>query len=96
MTDRKEYIDKLAGQLKEWDNEIESIETKAKTKALITKDYFDEQLSEMKAKREIFAEKLSRMKESGDNAWVELKNGIEKAGNELKESAVKAREIIMQ
>ena len=29
MADRKAFIDKLAAQLKEWDDEIEKLETKA-------------------------------------------------------------------
>jgi hypothetical protein len=86
MVDRKEYIDKISTQLKEWDSEIENIELKAKNSADNTKIKFDNGISEIKRQKNEFENKLTELKESTGDAWLEIKNGLEKIELDLRET----------
>lgn len=82
--DRKAYIDKLAGQLKEWDAELEKMEAKTqKAKADIKADY-ESKIEELREKKEVAQNKLKEVKSASEDSWEELKSGAEDAFNDMK------------
>lgn len=89
---REEYIDKLAAQLKEWSSKIDEVETKARAAGSDMKAGYEDQIRQLKDKREVAAQKLQELKSSSAEAWVALKAGADAAWAELKSAMAAARE----
>lgn len=95
MDDRKIYIEKLASQLKTWDDDIKKFETKAKNSASNVRSQIESKISEMRIKKTKFEKQFNELKNSGGDAWKEIKSGIEKAENNMKDSVINAKEKFM-
>lgn len=88
MEDRQIYIDKMAAQLKEWDAEIRKMEAKADAAKADLKTDYQQQISELRRKKQEAQKKLTQIQEAGEGAWDELKDGLEQSWKTL-ESSVK-------
>ncbi len=85
MEDRKEYIDKFARQLKQWDSDIQVMQEKIKNYASNTKIDLQKQLNNLESQRNILKIKLDKMKDANDEIWKDLREGAEKGWAELKD-----------
>lgn len=92
MTDRKMYIDKFAGKLKEYDSEIEKLENKARDLLGEAKSKINEGISGLQLKRRNTENKLNELKKSSTEAWMEIKNGVEEMEEDLQKSIVRAKQ----
>jgi hypothetical protein len=79
MENRKEYIDKMAARLKEWDTEVEKLEVKAETAKADLKASYNQQINELRLKKAEAQQKLKKIQDAGEDAWEELKEGAEKS-----------------
>jgi len=84
MQDKKSYLEMLADQLREWDTEIDELKVKAHLAKADAKDEFAKQLEELRAKKEAAQSKLQQLQETGDEAWDDIKAGVEKSWTEMK------------
>jgi len=84
MQDKKSYLEMLADQLREWDTEIDELKVKAHLAKADAKDEFAKQLEELRAKREAAQSKLQQLQDAGDEAWDDIKAGVEKSWTEMK------------
>jgi uncharacterized coiled-coil DUF342 family protein len=82
--DRKAFIDKLTTQLREWDAEIDKLEAKAQKAKADVKVEYNQQVQELKQKRDAAQNRLAEAIKAGDEAWDELKSGADKAFDEMK------------
>jgi uncharacterized coiled-coil DUF342 family protein len=83
MSTKEVYLQKLRTQLDEWDAEIKKLKASAqKAGAELHIDY-KEDIEEMRAKRDTALKKLEELTHSGDEAWEDLKEGIEHAWKDL-------------
>ena len=89
---REEYIDKLAAQLKEWSARIDEVELKARAAKVDAKAGYENQIRQLKDKRDIAALKLQELKSSSAEAWDTLKAGAETAWADLKSAVTAAKE----
>jgi septal ring factor EnvC (AmiA/AmiB activator) len=85
MESRKEYIDKFARQLKQWDSDIQVMQEKIKNYASNTKIDLQKQLNNLESQRNILKIKLDKMKDGSDEIWKDLREGTEKGWAELKD-----------
>jgi DNA repair ATPase RecN len=83
MSDREVYIEKMAAKLKEWDAKIEKLEIKAKASTTDVKKEYNREIEDLKRQREKVQAKIHKLRESGDDAWDELKAGLEKSWKTL-------------
>ena len=88
MENRKEYIDKMAARLKEWDNEILRMEAKVISAKADVKAEYHKQLMELLNKKDVIQQKLQHIKDASEDAWMELKSGTESSW-EIMEDAIK-------
>ena len=79
MENRKDYIDKMAARLKEWDTEVQKLEAKAETAKADVKASYNQQINELRLKKEEAQQKLKKIQDAGEDAWEELKDGAEKS-----------------
>lgn len=84
MENKKSYLQRLAEQLQEWDTEIDELKLKAHLAKAEAKDELQKQLEDLRVKREAAQSKFQMLQESGDDAWEDIKEGVEKSWKELK------------
>ncbi|MDZ7290157.1 MAG: coiled coil domain-containing protein [candidate division KSB1 bacterium] len=84
MEDKKSYLQKLAAQLREWDTEIEELKVKAEKVTAEAHTEILRQIEELRAKKEVVQNKLQQLQEVGDDAWEDIKVGVERSWTELK------------
>jgi uncharacterized coiled-coil DUF342 family protein len=92
MKSREEYIDQLAAQLKEWSAKIDELESKARTAKADVKTGYENQIKQLKDKRDAAMQKLQELKGSSSEAWDILKAGTETSWAELKKAVTAASE----
>jgi len=91
MQDRKAYIDKMAAQLKEWDDKIQELQVKAEKAKTDAKTEYQKEIQQLRQKRDEAQNKLNQLQQASDEAWQELRAGAEKSWNDLKRAFENAR-----
>ncbi len=92
MKSREEYIEKLAVQLKEWSAKIDELESKARVAKADVKTGYENQVKQLKDKRNTATKKLQELKGASAEAWDTLKAGAETAWAELKNAVTAAKD----
>ncbi|MFT6907483.1 MAG: uncharacterized coiled-coil DUF342 family protein [Oleiphilaceae bacterium] len=88
---KEEYEQKLQAQLNEWSAEIDKLKAKADGAEADAQLEYYKKIEGLQAMQESVNNKLAELKDAGDDAWVDLKAGIDNArdslGNALKSAA---------
>ena len=96
MKTREEYIDQMAAQLKEWSAKIDELECKAREAKADAKINYENQISQLKDKRDGALQKLHELKGASAEAWDILKAGAETSWTDLKNAVTAAAEKFKQ
>ena len=91
MSMKKAYQNKLQAQLDEWSAEIDKLKAKAdRAEADAQLEYYKE-IGELRSMQKEASSKLLELKNSSDDAWEDLKAGMDSSwnmvGNALKSAA---------
>lgn len=85
---KQAYLDKMAAKLKEWTTEIEDLKTKADAGKSEAKIAYFKELERLLTRQEAAEEKLQELEEADDGvdeqAWEDIKTGVEKTWAEMK------------
>jgi outer membrane murein-binding lipoprotein Lpp len=92
MKSREEYIDSLAAQLKEWSAKIDDLESKARAAKADVKAGYEDQIRQLKGKRDVATQKIQELKSASTDAWGTLKVGAEAAWADLRNAVTAAKE----
>lgn len=92
MKSREEHIDQLAAQLKEWSGKIDELESKARAAKADVKTNYENQIRQLKEKRDGAKQKLQELKGASAEAWDILKAGAETSWADLKKAVTAATE----
>jgi archaellum component FlaC len=87
---KKAYVKKMEVQLKEWGSEIDLLKAKAEKSKAEAKLTYLKQIKELKSKQASLKRKLHELKGSGDEAWVDFKEGMEVALSDMKKALKQA------
>ncbi len=83
MEDKKYYLQNLADQLHQWDVEIDELNARAgKAKAEARAEHLN-QIDDLCVKKEAVQSQMKQLQEAGDDAWDDIKAGVEKSWTEL-------------
>jgi len=86
MSKKDEYINKMEAQMREWSTEVDKLKAKADgAKADMKIKYLDE-IEALNKNRAETEEKLQQLRTAGEDAWDDLKSGLEKSYTNLKEA----------
>jgi len=88
---RDAYVEKLKAQLDEWNADIDKLAAKAAQAEAEAKIEYQNQLDELRAKRDDVRNKLSALQQAGEGAWEDLKEGLENSWEILKMSFKRAK-----
>ena len=89
MDEKAAYEKKVQAQLDEWNAEIKKLKAKADRAEAEAQIAYYQQIDELQDLQNNAANKLIELKKAGDNAWHDLKTGVEVAKTSL-EDAVKS------
>lgn len=94
MATRKEYIDKLENQLREWNTQINEYQKKAEGRSNELKAKFDLKIKEIKEKRAKLRLKLDKIKDSGEDTFDRLKKDADHLWDNIKFGFSEVRSIL--
>ena len=91
MSMKEAYEQKLQAQLDEWSAEIDKLKAKADGAEADAQLEYYKKIEGLRSMQETATNKLTELKDAGDDAWEDLKAGIDSAwdslGNALKSAA---------
>ena len=83
MSMKEAYKKKLEAQFDEWKVEIDKLKAKADKAEADAQIKYHKQIENIRTKQEAVQEKLVELKDSGDEAWEDLKAGLDNAMKNL-------------
>lgn len=89
MNQKDAYEKKIRAQLDEWSAEIDQLKAKAEKAEADTRLKLNEDIDAATAKKEAVREKLDELRDAGDDAWEDLKVGLQGAWRSM-ETAVQS------
>lgn len=84
MNTKEVYEHNIQTQVDEWDAEILKLKTQASITTAAVQINMNNQISEIRKKKETVNEKLTQLKEESEDSWEDLKAGIEEGLDLLK------------
>jgi len=91
MSDKKDFTARARRQLEDWDYQLDRLSARLNDLRDEWRDEAREKLNEMKGRRSEFEEKLERLESHGDDAWDDIKAGLEIAWDGLKTGFLAAK-----
>jgi uncharacterized coiled-coil DUF342 family protein len=79
MTDRQAYIDKAKARLDQWEADINKLKAKLDEAGADAKIEYADQIKKLGVQRDEAVEKLKTLRDSGDDVWDDVKEGLETA-----------------
>jgi chromosome segregation ATPase len=79
MTDRQAYIDKAKARLDQWEADIDKLKAKLDEAGADAKIEYADQIKKLGVQRDEAVEKLKTLRDSGDDVWDDVKEGLETA-----------------
>jgi predicted nucleic acid-binding Zn-ribbon protein len=86
MTDKNAYIEKAKAQIDRWTAEIDKMTAKLAEAEADSKIAYDKQLDEARKQRDDAEAKLKEIGDSSDDAWDDMKAGIDKAWDSMSDA----------
>ena len=91
MSMKEAYQQKIEAQLDEWTAEIDKMKAKAAKAEADARLEYNDRIEELRLKQLVAQEKLQEFREAGEDAWEDLKAGLELAWDSLGEAVKSAR-----
>jgi hypothetical protein len=89
MASKEAYQKKLEAQLNEWDAKLKQLGAKAQKATADARIMYENDLESLKSKRAAAHKTLAELGKRGDNAWEDMKDGMEKAWDEMSKAIEK-------
>jgi len=90
MENREEYQGKMEAQLSEWGAELDKLTVRADKAKADTKQGYHDQIEALRSKQASIQVKLQELKTSSDDAWGDLKEGLDHSWAQTKDAFTKA------
>lgn len=90
MSTKEAYEKKIQSRLDEWSAEIDKLKAKADSAEADVRLEYYKQIEKLQSMQKAANEKLGRLKKAGDDAWEDLKAGIDKDCDSLSEAVKSA------
>ncbi|OOV88367.1 coiled coil domain-containing protein [Oceanospirillum linum] len=86
MSKKEAYQQKVEAQLDEWKADIDKLKSKADQANASAQVEYYEQIEQLKTKQEAVSSKFEELRNSSDDAWSDVKSGLELAKESLSEA----------
>ena len=91
MKNREAYVQKLHAKIDEWNADIDRLKEKANQVEATSKVEYQKQIETLKNKRDEIEEKISEINRSDEDAWQDLRVGIDLALEAMSEAIKSAK-----
>lgn len=89
MNKRDDYVEKLKSQLDAWNADVDALESRAHKAHAEAQALYQAQVEALRARSEQARLQLDLLRRASEDAWSEMRSGMEKAWDDMGE-AVKA------
>ena len=86
MATKETYQKKFEAQLQEWDAQLNQLTAKAKQAKADARSKIEDELASLKTQRAAVQKKLDELRNRGEGAWEDLKDGVEKAWGDISDA----------
>jgi uncharacterized protein YlxW (UPF0749 family) len=86
MDNKQTYLSRMAGQLQNWDQELQQLKVKAEHVKQEKKQDIKDSIAGLNAKRADLNNRIEILRNSSSSAWEDLKNGFDKSVSEFRKS----------
>lgn len=86
MNTKDEFVRKIHSELDQWNNEIDALITQADKAEEHVQTEFRQHIAELHNKRDEAHKKLYELEQASENAWEDMKLGIEMAVGDISEA----------
>lgn len=86
MTTKDEFVRKMHSELDQWNNEIDALITQADKAEEHVQTEFRQQIEALHSKRDEAHKQLYELEQASENAWEDMKLGIEMAVGDISEA----------
>lgn len=69
-----------------WNAELDQLQARAKVAEAETKAEYNSRIAELREKRDEITERLAKLESAGEDAWIDLKRGLDDALESLTEA----------
>ena len=83
MSTRDDYVEKMKTNLDAWNASIDNLEAKARVAEADAQNTYNEQIEALRKQRDDASAKLGELRAAGDDAWEDLRTGMETAWDSL-------------
>lgn len=83
MATKEAYQKKLEAQLKEWDANLDVLSAKAQKTKADARISYENELESLRSKRATAHKKLEELGKRGEDAWEDMKDGVEKIWDDM-------------
>ncbi|WP_207161514.1 hypothetical protein [Rhabdochromatium marinum] len=90
--DRQAIIDQFKAKLDQWDAQIDELSAKARSASAETQANLHEQIGKLKDQRADARSRLDNLRESSQEAWQDVQDGLHRASEALGESLRSVRD----
>jgi hypothetical protein len=91
MSKRDAYVKKFKAQLDSWNAELDQFEAKARKAEADSKIRYQRKVKELRQMRDAAKLRLTEIQGVSEDAWEDLKEGVQSAWSSLKESFQEAK-----
>ncbi|MDN3521877.1 coiled coil domain-containing protein [Halomonas ramblicola] len=91
MSNREAYEQKLQAKLDEWQAEVDKLKARAQGAQADARIEYQEEIDRLESHRDEARQKLAELREASDDAWEDVKDGVERAWDSVSESFKSAR-----
>ena len=84
--DKQAYLEKIDATISQWKARVEELKAKAREENADKKIKYEKQAQDLKLKIDAIKIKKNELQNSGEKAWLELKDGIDHAIDEIKKA----------
>jgi chromosome segregation ATPase len=90
MSMKEAYEKKLQGHLSEWRADIDKLKAKAEQSEGDAQIAYYKELEDLRTQQEKARDKLDDLRDAGENAWEDMKAGLDKSWDDLGDAMNKA------
>lgn len=86
MSDKDKYVEKAKAKMAQWNAEIEKLQAKADEAGADAKIEYKRQIEELREQRDEAQAKLREIAGASDDAWTDMKSGLDKAWDSMSDA----------
>lgn len=91
MSSRDDYVKKMHEMLDKLNAEIDALAEKAEHAQADVRDEYRKQVAQLRTRQDQVRDRLASLRDAGDEAWQDLKAGVDMAKDAIREAVESAR-----